>query len=200
MKILIIGASGTIGSAITRELAKDTEVIQSSLNNPGFPVDLASAESIKQLFKKTGKLDGVICAAARGVVFKPVTKMLIADYQDSLQQKLFGQITVALESLNVLNDGGSITLTTGIMNHDFVKNGSAAAMTNNAVEGFAQSAALAMPRNIRINVVSPSLLQDSVETYADICPGFEAVSSEKVARAFRKSVYGIQTGRVYHVK
>jgi NAD(P)-dependent dehydrogenase (short-subunit alcohol dehydrogenase family) len=125
--------------------------------------------------------------------------MTVADYQVSLQQKLLGQINVALNGIKVLNDKGSITLVTGIMNHDFVKDGTAAAMVNNAVEGFAQAATLDMPRGIRINVVSPGLLEPSVELYKDYCPGFEPVSTEKVGRAFRKSVYGIHTGRIYSV-
>ena len=97
----------------------------------------------------------------------------------------------------MLNDGGSITLTTGIMNHDFIKAGSAAAIVNSAIDGFVQAAALDMPRGIRINVVSPALLEDSKELYAEFCPGFEPVAGEVVARAYRKSVYGIQTGRIY---
>ncbi len=65
---------------------------------------------------------------------------------------------------------------------------------NSAVEGFVQSASLELPNNLRLNGVSPALLTDSVEAYADYCPGYEPVSGEKVARAYRRSVYGIQTG------
>ena len=125
--------------------------------------------------------------------------MTVEDYQLSLQQKLFGQVSIVLHGIKVLKDKGSITLVTGIMNHDFVKDGTAAAMVNNAVEGFVQAAALDMPRGIRINVVSPGLLEPSVELYKDYCPGFEPVTTAKVGRAFRKSVYGIQTGRIYSV-
>lgn len=199
MKALLIGASGTIGSAIVNELKKDTELLLASRSSKDFPVDLSDLNSIENLFKKTGKIDAIICAASRGVVFKPLVDMTIEDYLASLQQKLFGQISLVLQGLSVLNDHGSITLTTGIMNQDFVKNGSAAAMVNNAVEGFAKAAALDLPRGIRLNVVSPALLEASAEKYAAICPGFEPVSSEKVARAYRRSVYGIQSGMVFHV-
>lgn len=200
MKVLIIGASGTIGSAICRELESDTEVVSASRNNGDYNVDLASADSIVTLFQQTGKVDGVVCAASRGVVFKPLADMMAEDYLASLQQKLMGQLTVALEGIKVLNDRGSITLTTGIMNHDFVKNGSAAAMVNNAVEGFVKAAALDLPRGIRINAVSPALLEESADKYSALCPGFETVRSGKVAKAYRKSIYSIQTGQVYHAE
>lgn len=200
MKVLVVGASGTVGQAVVDELGDDAEVVTASLTKGEYQVDMGDTESIKQLFGKLGKLDAVVCTAARGVTFKPIAQMSVEDYSTSMQQKLFGQINLVLLGLNALNDGGSFTLTTGIMNHDFVKNGSAAAMVNNAVEGFAQAAALDMPRGIRINVVSPALLEASVEKYKEFCPGFEPVSSQKVARAFRKSIYGIQTGRVYRVQ
>jgi NAD(P)-dependent dehydrogenase (short-subunit alcohol dehydrogenase family) len=199
MKVLIIGASGTVGGAAMRELQSDTEVITANYSSGDFQVDIADEESIEELFKKTGKLDAVIVTAARGVVFKPVTEMTKADYSDSLQQKLLGQITVALKAQNALNDGGSITLTTGCFGHDFVKHGSAASLINNGIEGFVKAAALEMPRGIRINVLSPALLEEAVKTYEEYCPGFEPVSSDKVGRAFRKSVYSIQTGRIYEV-
>lgn len=197
MKALVIGASGTIGRYVVKELERDTDVIRASVNQGDVKVDLGDGESIRKMYQAVEDLDAIICVASRGVVFKPLMDMTVSDYLVSMQQKLFGQLQVVLEGIKLLKDGGSITLTTGIMNHDFVKSGSAAAMINNAVEGFVQAAALDMPRAIRINVVSPALLEDSKELYAEFCPGFEPVAGEVVARAYRKSMYGIQTGRIY---
>ncbi len=198
-RVLVIGASGTIGSAICAELARDTEIVRANYSSGDFRVDLGDVGSIAALFKQVGKLDGVICAAARGVVFKNVGEMRVEDYVNSMQQKLLGQVQVALAAVGVLNDRGSITLTTGVLNRAFVAGGSAAAMVNNGVEGFVRGAAVDMPRGIRINVVSPALLAVSAEKYAAIMPGFETVSSEAVAKAYRRSVYGVQTGEVFCV-
>lgn len=200
MKVLIIGASGTIGSAIVRELQSDTDIVSVGHTSGDYHVDLAHQDSIAKLFQQVGKVDGIICAASRGVVFKSLKEMTVADYLASMQQKLLGQLSLVLNGIKVLKDNGSITLTTGIMNRDFVKNGSAAAMVNNAVEGFVKAAALDLPRGIRINAVSPALLEESVDKYSELCPGFEPVSSAKVARAYRKSIYGIQTGQIFHVE
>ena len=199
MKILVIGATGTIGSAIIQELKNDTDLVTASLNSGDYRVDLADPSSIVNMLKQVGQLDGIICAASRGVIFKPLLEMTVEDYLSSMQQKLFGQQTLVLKGIELLNDYGSITLTTGIMNRDFVKHGSAAAAVNNAVEGFVKTAAIEMPRGIRINAVSPALLEPSVEKYATLCPGFEPVSAAKVARAYRKSIYGVQSGQIYHV-
>ena len=199
MKILIIGASGKIGSAIVKELSQDTTLVTANHTSGDFTIDLGDRASITQLFTQTGPLDGVVCAAARGVVFKPVPEMNVDDYLASMQQKMLGQMNVALQSLKVLNDHGSITLTTGVFNRDFVKNGSAAATVNNAIEGFVKSASLDLPRGIRMNVVSPGLIEESAALYAAVCPGFAVASSANVAKAYRRSVYGIQTGQVFCV-
>lgn len=197
MKVLIIGASGKIGGAIHSELASDTDIITANHRSGDFTIDLGNHDSIVELFKKVGKLDGIVCAAARGVAFKPLAEMTLSDYVTSMQQKLLGQISIVLNGIPCLNDHGSITLTTGVMNRQYVKNGSAAAMVNNAVEGFVKAAAFTLPRGIRLNVVSPGLLEASAKAYADICPGFEPVSAETVARTYRKSVYGIMSGQVF---
>jgi len=199
MKALIIGSTGTIGSAIVKELQEDTDLVTANRSSGDYSVDLATTNTVADLFKQCGTLDAIVCAASRGVIFKPLKEMTLDDYLQSLQQKLFGQIAIVLHGVHVLNDRGSITLTTGLMNHEWVRDGSAASLVNNAVEGFAQAAALDLPRGIRLNVISPALLEESAKQYASICPGFEPVSSAKVARAYRKSIYGIQTGMVFHV-
>ena len=145
MKTLIIGASGTIGSAIVQCIEGDTDILTASPTKGDFKVDLSDSNSMTELFKQTGQLDAIVCAASRGVVLKPVTEMNIEDYVASMQQKCFGQIDLALKGVSVLNDGGSITLTTGAFGTDFIAKGSAAAMANRAVEGFAQAAALELP-------------------------------------------------------
>jgi NAD(P)-dependent dehydrogenase (short-subunit alcohol dehydrogenase family) len=199
MKVLIIGSTGTIGSAILNELKKDTDIITASFSGGDIQVDLTDATSIKALYKKAGPLDAVICAAARGVIFKKLPEMTRDDYVNSMQSKLIGQMDVVLQGQSLLNSGGSFTLTTGTLNRDPITGGSAAAMVNNAVEAFVSLAALELPNQLRINVVSPALLTESAKKYEALFPGFETVAAEKVARAYRKSVYGIQTGRVYHV-
>lgn len=197
MKVLVLGASGMIGGAVCDELKSDTEIVTANSKSGDYQVNLADPGSITALIEQVGQLDAIVCAASRGVVFKPVTEMTITDYQDSLQQKLLGQLNLALQGVSVLNDGGSITLTTGVFNQQFVAGGSAASMVNNAVEGFVKVAALEMPRGIRINVVSPNLLAESAALYQHVCPGFETVAKANVAKAYRRSVYGIETGKVF---
>jgi NAD(P)-dependent dehydrogenase (short-subunit alcohol dehydrogenase family) len=110
-----------------------------------------------------------------------------------------GQVNVALAAQRHLNDGGSITLVSGILSDDPIRYGAVATTVNAALEGFVRAAAIELPRGIRINVVNPTLLDESVEVYGDYFRGFETVPASRAARAFVKSVEGLQTGQVYRV-
>ncbi|MDA6870114.1 short chain dehydrogenase, partial [Escherichia coli] len=49
------------------------------------------------------------------------------------------------------------------------------------------------------NLISPTVLTESTEAYDGFFPGFESVPAATVAQAYRRSVEGVQSGRVYKV-
>ncbi len=198
-KVLLIGATGTLGRAIANELQLDCEIIAVGGNSGDYQVDIASSESIIDLYQQFADVDAVVCAAARGVVFAPLAEMDKDRYLQSLQSKQLGQIDLVIQGLKILKDDVSFTLTTGLLNHDPIAQGSAAGMVNGAVEGFARAAAIDVPGKQRINVVSPALLTESVDKYQGFFPGFAPVPAAQAALAYRKSVQGWQTGQVYRV-
>jgi len=199
MKILLIGANGTIGQGIYKALKDQHEVITAGRSSGDMQVDLSDAASIKAMFVKTGKVDAVIASAGTPIVFKPLCEMTPEDYQSSFNSKGLGQIQLSIIAKDYLNDGGSITLTSGVLTDMFIAAGSAATMVNSAIDGFVKAAAFEMPRGIRINVVSPGLLEESVDIYGDFFPGAETVTSSRVAKAFVRSILGIESGRVFSV-
>lgn len=198
MKILIIGGSGTIGEAVANELSPRHEIIIAARTHGTLKVDIEDLESIKKMYQAVGKLDAVISTTGQ-VHFGPLTEMTHEQYRIGLNSKLMGQVQLVLSGLNTLNDGGSFTLTSGILNRDPIRYGSSASMVNSALEGFVTGAAIEMPRGIRINVVSPTVLQESMTTYGEYFRGFQPVPAATVALAYSKSVEGAQTGKVYYV-
>lgn len=61
-------------------------------------------------------------------------------------------------------------------------------------------AAIEMPRGLRLNVVSPGLLDVSEKRYGAYFPGHERVTSTRVGLAYTKSVEGPGTGNVIIVQ
>jgi NAD(P)-dependent dehydrogenase (short-subunit alcohol dehydrogenase family) len=198
MKILLIGANGTIGSAIDRELEPRHEIIRIGRKSGDFHVDISDSASIRSLFEQTGKFDALICAAGN-VNFVPLAEMTEKDFALGLQDKLMGQVNLLLIGREFANDGASFTFTTGILSHDPIRTGSSAALVNGALDSFVRAAAIELPRGLRINSVSPNVLVEAMDSYAPYFRGFKPVPGAEVALAYAKSVEGLQTGQTFHV-
>jgi NAD(P)-dependent dehydrogenase (short-subunit alcohol dehydrogenase family) len=198
MKIIVIGAGGTIGSVVAEQLAARHEVIRVGKTSGQYQADIADIGSVQKLFDKAGKADAVVVAAG-DVHFGLLSEMTPEQFQVGLQHKVMGQVNVALVAQKYLNDGGSITLTTGIVNHEPIRYGANASTANAAIEGFVRAAAIELPRGLRINAVSPTILTESLDSYGPYFYGFETVPASRVAQAYVKSVEGLHTGRLYTV-
>ena len=198
MKIIVIGASGSIGKAVSAELAQRHEVIKVGKTSGEHQVDITDIASVRDLFGKIGKVDAVVLAAG-SLHFGPLADMTPEQFGIGLRDKLMGQVNVVLAGQDYVNDGGSFTLISGIVGEEPIRYGANATTVNAAVEGFARAAAIELPRGVRINVVNATLLTESVETYGPYFRGFETVPASRVALAYSRSVEGAQTGKVYRV-
>jgi NAD(P)-dependent dehydrogenase (short-subunit alcohol dehydrogenase family) len=197
MRILVVGASGTIGSEICKQLAHH-DIIRAGRNGLDVTVDNTSIESIKEMYEKIGKVDAVVNAAG-GANFASISELTPELNERGIESKLKGQINLVLLGLDYVNDGGSFTLTTGIMMDDPIRMGASAAMANGGVKSFVKAASIEMPRGIRINSVSPTIVEESFERLEKFFVGFHPVPASRVALAYRKSVEGAQTGQNYEV-
>jgi NAD(P)-dependent dehydrogenase (short-subunit alcohol dehydrogenase family) len=195
-KVLVVGATGTVGQAVADTLAETHEVVRSS-RNEGERADMSDPASVRALFERIGPVDAVVCCAG-AVPFKPVTELSTADYRAGLEDKVLGQVNLVTEGLVHLRDGGSFTLISGVLSREPIATGAAASLANGAVESFVMAAATELPRGIRINAVSPGVLAEA-EGYHPFFPGFPHVSAAEVARAYVRSVDGVETGKTFSV-
>lgn len=198
MKILVIGATGTIGSSVTNNLTARHEVIQVGKQRGDYQVDITSSKSITTLFETIGKVDAIISATGE-LHFGPLQEMTANDFNIGLQDKLLGQVNLALIGQHYLNKNGSITLSSGIVSHQPILGGANATCVNAAIEAFVIGAAIELENNIRINVVCPTVVTESVEVYGPFFPGYESVPVSRVAKAFQRSVEGPLTGQIFKV-
>ncbi len=197
-KIVVIGATGTLGQAVCIALRERHEVIEVGATRGRYQVDSTDPDALGKLFAQLGKVDGVVTTTGK-VHFGPLAQTTPAQFWVGLRDKLMGQVNVVLAAHPYVNDGGSFTLTSGIIADEPILEGVNATTVNLALEGFVRGAAIELPRGIRINVVSPTVLTESLDAYAPYFRGFEAVDAPRAALAYLRSVEGAQTGRVYRV-
>lgn len=199
MKIVVIGATGTIGSKVTEKLLQNGhEVIKVGSRSGDYQLDITSPDEIKKMYENITHIDAVVSTTG-GATFKSLSEMSLEENNVAVQSKLLGQINLVLIGQHYLNKNGSFTLTSGIMMEDPIKMGSSAAMANGGIVGFVTSAAVELSNGLRINNVSPNVVDASVDKYGDFFKGFTPVSVDAVANAFVKSVEGAQTGQTYKV-
>ena len=195
MRILIVGGAGTVGKAAATELGRRHEIVSAGRSSGDITVDVMSEDSVRAMYEKLGMLDAVVTCVGH-VHFGPVASMTPEQFRKGLNDKLMGQVNLVLLGMNNINDNGSFTLTSGVLDRDPVRQGASAAAVNGAIGAFAKGAAVEMPRGLRINVVSPGLLEDSAVKYDGFFPGHEPVSAARVGLAYAKSVEGALTGQV----
>ena len=195
-KIVVFGATGTIGKAVVTALSPKYQVLQVGHRHGQFQADLADPDSIRNVFKAIGKVDGIISTAG-AARFAPLEKLSDEDFRFSLANKLMGQVNLARIGLNYLNDKGSVTLTSGILSREPTIGSAVISPVNAGLEGFARAAALEAPRGIRINVVSPPWVTETLKALSmDASQGKPA---GEVARAYLQSVEGGESGEVIEV-
>ena len=195
MRILIVGGAGTVGKAAAMELGRRHEIVRAGRSSGDLTVDVMDEASVKAMYAKLGKVDAIVTCVGH-VHFGPVATMTPEQFRKGLNDKLMGQVNLVLLGMNNVSDNGSFTLTSGVLDRDPVRQGANAAAVNGAIGAFVKGAAIEMPRGIRINAVSPGLLEDSVVKYDGFFPGHEPVSAARVGLAYAKSVDGALTGQV----
>ncbi|MEK0085572.1 short chain dehydrogenase [Benzoatithermus flavus] len=198
MRIVLVGATGTIGRAVAKELGERHEIVAVGSRSGDVHMDITEAASIRAGFERIGRVDAVVSAAGK-VKFAPLETMTEADYWLGLKDKLMGQVNLVLIGRDFVNDGGSFTLTSGVLSHDPIRFGSSASMVNGAIDAFVRAAAIELPRGLRINAVSPGVLLESMPSYGPYFRGHEPVPAARVALAYAKSVEGLRTGQVFSV-
>lgn len=198
MKIIIVGGNGTIGKKVSSFLSKENEVITAGRNSGDLKIDLSDSNSIKSLFEKNKNFDAVISIAGEAV-WAPFDNLTEDDYYKGIKNKMMGQVNLVKIGYKYINYGGSFTLTTGILADNPVKMTTSAALVNGGIHSFVKAVSLEMENNIRVNVISPGLVEDSAEKYKDYFPGYKIVKMKNLAELYAKVIQGNQNGEVIRI-
>lgn len=197
MRIIIVGASGKIGSKVAADLKEGNDIITAGSKTGDYQIDITSSESITSFFENVGSFDALVSTVGKAH-FGLLKDATAQDYLVGLNDKLLGQINLVLIGQKYINKGGSFTLTSGILSDDPILYGSNLSTVNAGLNGFVLAASVELQNDIRINAVSPGVIEDSPEYHAYF-PGHIPVKMPNVVNAYRKSVFGAINGQVIKV-
>jgi NAD(P)-dependent dehydrogenase (short-subunit alcohol dehydrogenase family) len=196
MKVLVIGATGTIGKAVVELLQKDHDVIKVGSRNGDYKVDLSSRESIQSLFDQVGKVDAVISTTGLAN-FGKFDELKDEDYALALNNKLMGQVNLVRIGKKFLNPGGSITLTSGLLAKEPIPGSTVVSMANGGLEAFVRASSLEI-QGMRVNSVSPVFVRETLEKMGmDPSAGMPAAD---VAKTYKAAIEGEFHGETLDVR
>ncbi len=197
MKIIVVGATGTIGREVVKTLSANHEVIGVALKDADFIADIMSNSSIENMYRKLSPFDAL--AAPTGYAkFGSMDELTDDDYMMGLRSKLMGQVNLVRVGRSYINDNGSFTLTSGVLSQEPIPGSASISMVNAAVEGFVRAAALEMKRGVRINAVSPIFVTETVEALKLNIS--ETMPAAKVALVYKESIEGRRNGEILDVR
>lgn len=198
MRILLVGAAGTLGSAVRKALAeRGHEVIGVGRTGGDLVADVTDPQAVARLYAQAGPLDAVAVAAG-DAVFKPLAELTADDFAATLRGKTLGQLELVRQGARHVAATGSFSLISGILTDEPIVAGAAASAANGAVEAFVRAAAIELAPQ-RINAVSPTVVDESLPAYGPFFSGMEPVPGKRVATAYIRSIEGAQTGQIYRV-
>jgi NAD(P)-dependent dehydrogenase (short-subunit alcohol dehydrogenase family) len=194
MKIVVIGATGTIGNAVVKLLRQRHQVIAVSRSSDEYRVDITNKASIETAFGAIGKVDAIVSVTG-SAEFKPLAALTDSDFEKSLHDKLMGQVNVVRAGARHILPGGSITLSSGNLAQQPIPGSAAISLVNAGLEGFGRAAALELQSaGVRVNIVSPLWVKETlVALNMDPSSGMPA---DEVAKTYAQSVEGGATGKI----
>lgn len=194
MKIIIVGASGTMGKYLTEAFQEEHDIITVNTNSGAIPTDITDAAAIEKMYREAGTFDALICTAGPTFV-GPWSRLTDQEFRKGIEGKLMGQVNLVLIGQHYINPKGSFTLITGALTKEPQRNFANASAANGAVEAFVRAAAIELENGIRINAVSPTVIENSPQ-YFPFFPGEIPTTMKALEAGFRKSLFGAGTGQV----
>lgn len=190
MRIIIVGASGRIGTEVDKALSGSHDIVRIGVRSGDVQCNYTVPESVRDMFDKVGEFDALISVAGGDSTFKPFPALDDDDYRYGFERKFLGQIRFLKLGESFVRDNGSFVFTSGYLSQYPNPASIATGPLNAAVDTFVKNTASLLPRGIRINVVSPAPIVE---------PGQEGkglVTAAETAKLYVKAVEGNITGKV----
>ncbi|MBN8826256.1 MULTISPECIES: SDR family oxidoreductase [unclassified Spirosoma] len=175
-RVIILGGSSGLGLATAKAAAEEgAEIVIASSNqaridealtelpagSSGYAVDLSREENTKDFFARIGRFDHLVYTAAENLNLTTIENTDLTKARDFFTLRFWGALAAVKYGAPLINEGGSIGLTSGIASQRPGAGWALAASICGAMEGFCRAMAVELAP-IRVNVVLPGVIQTNL--------------------------------------
>ncbi|NOK33939.1 SDR family oxidoreductase [Corallococcus exercitus] len=170
-KVIVVGGSSGIGRGVARAVlqrggrvaivGRSREKLDAAVADLGagsdrleaHVADVTQEAEVERLFEAVGPFGHLVTTVA-DVTYQPVRELDVTAVRRTLDSKLLSSLLLAKYAVRRMEEGGSLTLTSGIAAHRPAARGAVVAAVNGALEALARALAIELAP-IRVNAVSP---------------------------------------------
>ncbi|KND57676.1 short chain dehydrogenase [Candidatus Paraburkholderia schumanniana] len=105
-----------------------------------------------------------------------------------------GQVNLVRCAIGHIDEGGSVTLTSGTLAQQPMIGSAAVSIVNAGIEGFARAAALELQGKIRVNVVSPGWVAETLKSMGK--DASQGIAAADVAEVYQRAIDEPISGQV----
>ncbi|MGR2945548.1 SDR family oxidoreductase [Vibrio vulnificus] len=151
---VVLGGTSGIGAELAKQLESDHTIVHVASRQTG--LDISDEKSLYHYFETIGAFDHLIVTAGSYAPAGKVVDVEVTQAKYAFDTKFWGAVLAAKHGARYLKQGGSITLTSGMLSRKVVANTYVKAAINAAIEATTKVLAKELAP-IRVNAISPGL-------------------------------------------
>jgi NAD(P)-dependent dehydrogenase (short-subunit alcohol dehydrogenase family) len=172
-KVVLLGASSGIGLATAKKAAAEgarTVIVSGNRQrvdqalkelpsgSEGYAIDLSKEENISGFFSTMSRFDHLVYSAGENLVLSPIGQTAVGQAREFFTIRFWGAFAAVKYAAPLINEGGSIGLTSGTASIRPGAGWAVASAICGAMEGFVQALAVELSP-IRVNCVVPGVIR-----------------------------------------
>ncbi|MGR5062385.1 SDR family oxidoreductase [Photobacterium sp. DNB22_13_2] len=160
---VVIGGTSGIGAELAKQLQNESTTVHVASRKTG--LDINDEQSVYHYFESIGAFDHLIITAGSYAPSGKVIDVDISQAKTAFDTKFWGAINTTKQAARYIKQGGTITLTSGMLSRKVVASNYVKTAINAAIEAVTKVLAKELAP-IRVNAVSPGLTK--TEAYQDM--------------------------------
>lgn len=181
---VVIGGTSGIGAELAKQLQNESTTVHVASRKTG--LDISDEQSVYHYFESIGAFDHLIITAGSYAPSGKVVDVDLSQAKTAFDTKFWGSINATKQAARYIKQGGTITLTSGMLSRKVVASTYVKTALNAAIEAVTKVLAKELAP-IRVNAVSPGLTKTEA---------YQSMAEEDLNAMYQRTQNALPVGKV----